>query len=85
MRRMTEDDQVPVSLGEALRIVDTPEGRAKLKAFLESEPFPHFEAHPIVKGALVRIDRDGTRTAGRFMDRQFVRLEAEKQDLSNDK
>jgi len=76
---MTVPDLKPMSLSDALRIVDTPEGRAKLKAYLDSQPFPHFEAHPTVKRALIRIDEDGTRTAGRFIDRQFVPLETEKQ------
>jgi hypothetical protein len=57
-----------------MSMIDTPEGRARLKAYLDSEPFPHFEAHPTVKGALIRIDEGGTRTAGRFVDRKFVPL-----------
>ena len=59
-------------LGELLAIVGTPEGEKRLKAYLDSQPFPHFEAHPARKGVLIRIDADGTRTAGRFIDRRFV-------------
>lgn len=66
--------QKPFSLSEATRTIDTPVGRARLKAYLDSQPFPHFEAHLTVKGALIRIDEDGTRTAGRFVDRKFVPL-----------
>ena len=72
---MTVPVQKAVSLKEAISMIDTPKGRAKLKAYLDSEPFPHFEAHPTVKGALVRIDEDGTRTAGKFVDRKFVALD----------
>jgi hypothetical protein len=71
---ITKTDQQPISLSEAVRTIDTPERRARLKAYLDSEPYPHFEAHPTVKGALIWIDEDGTRTAGRFIDRKFVRL-----------
>jgi len=60
------------SLSELVEAVDKPEGRARLKAYLDSEPFPHFEPHPARKGWLVRIDEDGRRTAGRFVNRQFV-------------
>jgi len=59
-------------LSEAVAMVDTPEGQARLKAYLESQPFPHFEVHPEALGLLVRIDGDGTRTVGRFVDRRFV-------------
>ena len=64
-----------MDLSEAVATIDTPEGRARLKAFLESQPFPHFEAHPTVKGVLIRVEADGTRIAGRFVNRQFVPLE----------
>jgi hypothetical protein len=64
----------PVSLEECLRIVGTPAGDAKLKAFLNSQPFPHFEAHPTLKHAYIRIDEGGTRTAGKFVNRKFIPL-----------
>jgi hypothetical protein len=60
------------SLTELVDSVDAPEGRARLKAYLESRPFPHFEAHPTRKGMLIRIEANGRRTAGRFKNRQFV-------------
>jgi hypothetical protein len=59
-------------LSELVATVGTPEGDARLKAYLESEPFPHFEAHPTRKGVLIRIDADETRSVGRFVDRDFV-------------
>jgi hypothetical protein len=43
-----------------------------LKTYLDSEPFPHFEAHPDKAGLLVRIEEDGSRTVGRFVNRTFV-------------
>lgn len=58
-------------LSELVATIGTPEGDARLKAYLESEPFPHFEAHPTRKGVLIRIEADGTRSVGRFVDRRF--------------
>ncbi len=59
-------------LSELVSTIGTPEGDARLKAYLESEPFPHFEPHPTRKGILIRIGADGTRSVGRFVDREFV-------------
>ncbi|HXR38196.1 MAG TPA: hypothetical protein VN776_03860 [Terracidiphilus sp.] len=55
--------------------VDAPVGHARLKAYLEILPFPHFVAHPTIKRALFRIEADGTRVAGRFAGRDFVPLD----------
>jgi len=60
------------SLSELVEAIGKPEGRARLRAYLDREPFPHFEPHPSRKGWLVRIDEDGSRTTGRFVNRQFV-------------
>jgi hypothetical protein len=62
-------------LSDALATVDTPEGRARLKAYLASQPFPHFEAYSENPRLLVRIDEDGERTVGRFVERQFIPCE----------
>jgi hypothetical protein len=51
--------------------VDAPAGRNRLSAYLASRPFPHYEAAPQGRGLLVRIDEDGTRTVGRFVNREF--------------
>jgi hypothetical protein len=59
-------------IGDLLEVVDTPKGRKMFQAFLESEPYPHYPAHPNVKGLLIRIEEDGTETAGRFVNRQFI-------------
>jgi len=58
-------------LSACIESVDSPEGRERLSAFLDSLPFPHFEPHPDHAGLLVRIDADGSRTVGRFRNRQF--------------
>jgi hypothetical protein len=59
------------SLAECLQSVDTPSGQARLQSFLEEQPFPHYESEPGKRGLLVRISEDGTRTLGRFVNREF--------------
>lgn len=58
-------------LSECLNSVDSAKGRKRLKAYLESQPFPHYEAHPHRQGLLIRIEENGRRTVGRFINRQF--------------
>ena len=65
-------------LSECLESVDTAKGHERLKAYLESQPFPHYEAHPNRAGLLIRIDQDGRRTTGRFVNRQFQAVKANK-------
>jgi hypothetical protein len=60
------------ALSELVAEVGTATGRDKLHAYLQSEPFPHFEVHPTRAGFLIRIDEDGKRFVGRFVDRKFV-------------
>lgn len=66
------DNRSRKSLSALVESVEGPQGQARLKAYLESEPFPHFEAHPSRKGLLIRIEADGRKTVGRFKNRQFV-------------
>ena len=63
-------DQVPLS--EQIQNVESPAGQKRLAEFLAARPFPHFEAAPDMPGHLVRIDEDGTRIIGRFVNREFV-------------
>lgn len=59
----------PVSA--CLNSVDTPEGRNRVREYLHTRPFPHYEPHPKKAGLLVRIDKDGKRSVGRFVGRRF--------------
>lgn len=59
-------------LSELLRTASLPDGRQRLKDYLQTRPFPHFEAALDRPGYLVRIEQDGTRTLGRFVNREFV-------------
>ncbi len=58
-------------LSVCLDSVDTPTGRHRVAEFLQTVPFPHYEPAPDAPGLLVRIDADGRRTLGRFINRQF--------------
>jgi ParD-like antitoxin of type II bacterial toxin-antitoxin system len=65
-------------LSECLDSVDSTKGRQRLKTYLESQPFPHYEAHPEQAGLLIRMDEDGRRTTGRFVNRQFQAVKSKK-------
>ncbi|HXG56893.1 MAG TPA: hypothetical protein VNJ03_16060 [Vicinamibacterales bacterium] len=58
-------------LSACLASVDSPEGRKRVADYLDSRPFPHYEPDPGRPGLLIRIESDGTRTVGRFVDRRF--------------
>jgi len=55
-----------------LDTVDTPEGRQRVKDYLASQPFPHYYAHPEMRGMLIREKEDGRMDVGRFINREFV-------------
>jgi len=63
-------------LSACLESVDSPEGHQRVTDFLQSQPFPHYQPHPHRSGMLVRIDTDGRRTVGRFVNRQFRPVKA---------
>lgn len=63
------------SLSECLESVDTEEGRRRVSEYLKSQPYPHYEPASDRPGLLVRIEEDGTRTIGRFVNRQFEAAE----------
>ena len=58
-------------LSACLESVDSDAGRLRVDSFLGSQPFPHYQPHPDRPGMLVRVDADGRRTVGRFVNRQF--------------
>jgi hypothetical protein len=60
-----------VPLSDLLGTVDSPAGRERVRAQQAERPFPRFEAAPEKPGLLVRVDRDGKRTVGRFVNRAF--------------
>ena len=58
-------------LSDLLTSVDSRAGRERVKAQQAARPFPHFEQAPGKPGYLVKIDDDGKRTVGRFVNREF--------------
>jgi hypothetical protein len=61
-------------LSACLMSADSVEGRQRVAEYLRSGPFPHYEPAPKTPGLLVRIDEDGRRTLGRFVNRRFRAL-----------
>ena len=57
-------------LSERLQSVDSTEGRQRVSEHLKTRPFPHYEQADS-PGLLVRIDSNGQRTTGRFINREF--------------
>ena len=64
IERLQERAALPLS--EIVETVNGPAGRARLKAYLDSRPFPRFSAHPEHARIFIREDADGTTTVGRF-------------------
>jgi hypothetical protein len=58
-------------LSTLLGSVDSTAGRKRVAAYLQGQPFPHYQ--PCLKrpGFLERIDANGKRTVGRFVNREF--------------
>ncbi len=58
-------------LSACLKSIDSAEGRKRLTRHLESLPYPHYEPAPDSPGMLVKIEANGKRTIGRFVNRKF--------------
>jgi len=56
-------------LSTCLDSIDSPAGRRRVVEFLHTQPFPHYEPVPDAPGLLVRLEADGKRTVGRFVNR----------------
>ena len=65
-------------LSDCLDLVDKPEGRKRLADYLQTLPYPHYEPAPDSARLLVRIEANGKRTTGRFVNRKFQPLRAVK-------
>jgi len=57
-------------LSDCLRDVDSPAGRRRISDHLKTRPYPHYEQADS-PGLLIKIDSNGKRTLGRFVNRQF--------------
>ncbi len=65
-------------LSACLNSVDSPAGRRRVSALLREQPFPHYEPHPHRAGLLIRIEANGKRTVGRFVNRRFRPVKAKR-------
>lgn len=63
-------------LSACLATADSAVGRLRVVEHLKSRPYPHYEAAVESPGLLVRIEADGKRTVGRFVNRQFQVVKA---------
>lgn len=63
-------------LSKAIATVDSDAGRQRVKDYLQSRAYPHFESIPDQPGLLRRIEQDGTETIGRFVNRVFEPVES---------
>jgi hypothetical protein len=58
-------------LSACLKSIDSSQGRKRLAEHLESLPYPHYEPAPGSPGLLLKIEADGKRTTGKFVNRKF--------------
>ncbi len=58
-------------LSALIQSVDSATGRQRVTDYLHAQPYPHYEQCAEKSSLLVRIDSDGKRTTGRFVNRQF--------------
>lgn len=64
-------DAAAQPLSACLDSVNSPQGRRRVAEFLQTQPYPHYEPAPGAPGLLVRIEADGQRIVGRFVNRKF--------------
>lgn len=62
--------------------VDSTDGQRRVADYLATQPFPHYEPAEDEPGFLIRTEANGTRTVGRFVNREFVPLLEEKASAS---
>jgi hypothetical protein len=69
-------DEQPLS--SLLATVDTTQGRKRVADFLASQPFPHYEPAKGNSSLLVRIEANGKRTVGKFLNGEFRPVRAKR-------
>lgn len=61
----------------ALDASNSARGRDRLARYLKTQPYPHYEPDPSNRDLIVRVEENGTRVLGRFVDKNFVAVEDE--------
>jgi hypothetical protein len=65
-------------LSSCLKSVDSAVGHRRLTKYLRSQPYPHYQPARGSAGLLVRIEANGKRTTGKFINRRFEPVKAVK-------
>ncbi|WP_153556680.1 TA system antitoxin ParD family protein [Roseimaritima sediminicola] len=65
-------------LSEIVADVNSAAGRRRVADHLAQRPYPHYKPVPGRPDLVCRIDADGSEITGRFVDREFVPVEAER-------
>jgi hypothetical protein len=61
----------------ALDAVDSAKGRERLARYLKAQPYPHYESDPSNRDLLVRVEENGSRVLGHFVNKNFVAVNDE--------
>jgi len=74
-------------LSECLLSVDSAEGRKRVADYFKRRPYPHYENVSHTPGLIIRIEENGERSLGRFVNRKFqvVKLPKKTTDRSSPK
>ncbi|MEM8495625.1 MAG: hypothetical protein AAF663_09595 [Planctomycetota bacterium] len=70
-RELFKSVSIPAMLSECVQSIDTAEGHRRLRSYLDSLPYPHFEPCEDEPGLLIRIAENGERVKGSFIDGEF--------------
>lgn len=70
--------EATLPLSKSIQSVDSPEGRRRVADHLQAQPYPHYQPAPKSPGWLIRIDENGKRTLGRFVNRRFCAMKSGK-------
>jgi hypothetical protein len=55
--------------------VNSPDGRARLQAYLKTHKFPRYWAHPEQARLFIREEADGAKSVGRFEGREWIEID----------
>lgn len=56
----------------ALDASDSANGRDRLARYLKAQPYPHYKSDPSNRDLVVRVEENGTRIRGHFVNKNFV-------------
>jgi len=66
------------SLSSAIAQVETQQGRKRLKKYLDTRPYPHYQPVEGNPNLIRRIQENGSAAIGRFVGREFVAIEEDR-------